>query len=110
TPSLAVIDYPIHPRPKLRVHRVVKFALPPEIEWKVGVEMREDNVGEQLRTRAFQAKRKLLGAYLFAPGPADMTMRADPCFDMILFGVRVRANHDRSTGVVLRDLENQLCV
>jgi hypothetical protein len=42
-PSLAVVDDAIDPRPKLRIHRLTQFFLPPEVEGQVGIQVRENN-------------------------------------------------------------------
>ena len=109
-PCLAVVDDTIHPRPKLRVHRLVKFALPPKIKGKIGIELGEDDVRQQPRRGSFQQKRKLFRANLLAAGAADMAMRTDPRFDAILLRGGVRADDNGATGVVLGDLENDFGV
>src|SRR5436190_5122624 len=97
-PGLAVVNYAIDPGPKLRVHRIVKFTLPPKIKGEIGIEMREDNVRQQFRGGAIQPKRQLFGADLLATRSSDVAMRADPRLHMILFRIGVRVNHDGSTG------------
>src|SRR6266705_2363969 len=53
-PGLAVVNEPVHPGPKLRVHRVVKLALPPKIKREVGIEMRKNDAREQPGAGAFK--------------------------------------------------------
>src|SRR5437899_11103011 len=55
-PRLAVVDEPVDPLPQLRVHRVVKFALPPKIKRQVRIEMRENDARHQIRARPFKTK------------------------------------------------------
>ena len=42
-PSLAVIDDTVNPSPKLRIHRLRKLFLPPEVERQVGIQVRKNN-------------------------------------------------------------------
>src|SRR5205823_1243630 len=42
-PRLAVVNQSINPRPKLRVHRLGKFRLPPKIEREIGIELGKNN-------------------------------------------------------------------
>src|SRR5437763_1275548 len=109
-PFLAVVDDAIDPGPKLRVHRFLKFFLPPEIKRQVGIEMGENNVRKQSRGRSLEQKRKLLGANLLAPGAAHVAMRADPGLDAVLFRIRISADDDGAASVVLRDFGNDLGV
>ena len=53
-PFLAVVNEAIDPGPKLRVHRIVKLALPPKMEREIGIQMREDDAGKKICTRAFE--------------------------------------------------------
>src|SRR5207237_10414954 len=55
-PRLAVVNQSIDPRPKLRVHRLGKFRLPPKIKREVGIEMGTDNVREEFDRRVFEQK------------------------------------------------------
>ena len=38
-PGLAVVDDSIDPRPKLRIHRLTEFLLPPKVERQVRIEI-----------------------------------------------------------------------
>src|SRR5438046_6105374 len=109
-PRLAIEDQPIHPRPKLRVHRVGKIVLPPKVKWQVGIEVGKDNAREEFYARAFQRERKLLGTNLFAPGARNMAMRVDPGFHAIFLRLSVGSDHERAAGVILRDPGDQLRV
>ena len=53
-PRLAVVNQSINPRPKLRVHRLGKFRLPPKIEREIGIELGKNNAREQLDHSAFE--------------------------------------------------------
>src|SRR6476659_3488289 len=53
-PALAVIDYSVDPFPKLWIHRLAKFALPPKIERQVRIQVRENYAREQSRTTALE--------------------------------------------------------
>ena len=70
-PCLAVVDHAVDPRPKLRIHRIVKFTLPPKIKGEIGIELGEDNIRQQLRGGTFQQERKLFGTDLFAAPPGS---------------------------------------
>jgi len=107
-PRLAIEDQPIHPRPKLRVHRVGKIVLPPKVKWQVGIEVGKDNAREEFYARAFQRKRKLLGTNLFAPGAGYVTVRVQPGFDPVLFRFSIRSDHERAAGMILGDPGDQL--
>ena len=106
-PRPAIIDQSVDPLPKLRIHRVVKFTLPPEIKRQIGIEMRKNNARQQLRARAFEQKRQLFGTNLFASGAPDMAMRVDPGGDATLFACAFRFDHQRAAGVVLGDFADQ---
>ena len=84
-PCLAVEDQSIDPCPKLRVHRVGKIVLPPEIQRQIGIEMGKDDARQKLYARTFQRKRNLFGTNLFTPGARHVAMRVDPGFDPVLF-------------------------
>src|SRR6185436_12151311 len=101
-PCLAVVDNAVHPRPQLRIHWIVKFTLPPKIEWKIGIKLGKNDVRQQSRGRSFQQERKLFGTNLFAARPTDVAMRADPRLHAIFFLAGIRANDDCAAGVVLR--------
>ena len=58
-PHLAVVNHAVDPRPKLRVHRIVKFALPPKMQWQIGIQMRKHNARQKIGARSFEEKRKL---------------------------------------------------
>src|SRR6478672_7521227 len=77
-PGLAVVNDPIDPGPKLRIERSAKLLLPPEIERQIGVELREDDIGQETALVPPEKKGKLLGTDLLAAGAADVAMRADP--------------------------------
>ena len=83
-PDLAVIDDAIDPGPKLGIDRGAKLFLPPKVERKVGIELRKNNVRQESAWFAFEHEGKLFGANLFAAGPADVAMRADPRLDPAL--------------------------
>ena len=55
-PDLAVVDHAIDPGPKLRIHRSAELLLPPEVERKVGIELRKNNVGQESALFAFEQK------------------------------------------------------
>jgi len=55
-PDLTVVDHAIDPGPKLRVDRRVELFLPPEVERKVGIELRKNNVGQESALFAFEQK------------------------------------------------------
>src|SRR2546430_15003176 len=55
-PRLAVVNQSIDPRQKLRVHRLGKFRLPPNIETEIGIELGKDNTREEFDRRAFEQK------------------------------------------------------
>ena len=38
-PGFAVVDEPIDPGPELRIHRIGKFVLPPEMKRQIGIQM-----------------------------------------------------------------------
>src|ERR1700736_1509517 len=84
-PRLAIEYKSIDPLPKLRIHRVGKILLPPEIKWQIGIKMGKDNARQECDAWTFQREGELLGTNLFAPGARNMAMRVDPCFDMVLF-------------------------
>ena len=107
-PIVAVVDEAIDPGPELRIHRIGKFLLPPEMKRQIGIQMRKDDARQQICARSFEQKRKLLGADLFAACATDVTMRADPRFHAILGRVAIGANDDRAASVILRDLRDEL--
>ena len=72
--------------------------------------MRENYAREQSRTTAFEQKRDLFGADLFAPCAANVAVRANPRVDAILRCVAIRFDHDGATGVVLSNFRHKLCV
>src|SRR5947209_2276106 len=53
-PIAAVVNETVHPGPKLRIHRIVQFALPPKMKWKVGIKVRKNNAWQQIRARPFE--------------------------------------------------------
>lgn len=55
-PRLAVVNQSIDPRPKLRIHRLSKFRLPPKIEREIGIELGKNNAREEFDRRAFERK------------------------------------------------------
>ena len=55
-PRLAVVNQSIDPRPKLRVHRLGKFRLPPKIEREIGIELGKDNAREEFDRCAIEQK------------------------------------------------------
>src|SRR5215472_10345110 len=55
-PAMAVVDDSIYPCPKLRVHWLAKFLLPPQVEWEIGVQVREDDVWQLCGASAFEKK------------------------------------------------------
>src|SRR5205807_8075215 len=55
-PRLALVNQSIDPRPKLRVHRLGKFRLPPKIKREIGIELGKDNAREEFDRRAFEQK------------------------------------------------------
>src|ERR1700680_3679509 len=57
-PGLTVIDESIDPGPELRVHRIGKFVLPPEMKRQIGFQMRKDDARQQIGARSFEQKRK----------------------------------------------------
>src|SRR5947207_524983 len=91
-PRLAVINYTVDPGPELRVHRIVKFTLPPKMKGEIGIEMRENDIRQQFRGGAIQPKRKLFGTDLLAAGASDVAMSADPRLHLIFFCGGVRVN------------------
>ena len=42
-PCLAIVNYAIDPGPELWIHRLTKFALPPEIERQIRIQVREND-------------------------------------------------------------------
>jgi hypothetical protein len=109
-PALAVVNNAIDPRPELRVHRVGKFALPPEIEREIGIELGKNDVRQEPRRRSFEQKRELFRTDLFVAGAADVAMHVDPRLDPVLFRGGVRADHDRTAGMVFGDFGNDFRV
>ena len=57
-PDLTVVDHAIDPGPKLRIDRRAEFFLPPEIERKIGIELRENNVRAGVRTVGLRAEMR----------------------------------------------------
>ena len=66
-PRLTVVDQAINPGPKVRIHRIAEFTLPPQIKWKIGIEMRKDNARQQLHARTFERKRNCSEQTCFFP-------------------------------------------
>ena len=58
-PIVAVVNQAIDPGPKLRVHRIVKFALPPEMQRQIGIQMRKDNARQQDWRTVLRAETKV---------------------------------------------------
>jgi hypothetical protein len=52
----------------------------------------------------------LFGANLLAAGAADMAMRADPGFHAIFFRRAIGFDNDGTTGMVLSNLCDKLCI
>src|SRR6266516_4955745 len=103
-PGLTVVDQSIDPGPKLRIHRIGKFILPPKIKRQIGIKVRENNIRQQIDRESFQKKRELFRTDLLTSGATDVAMRADPRRDAVFFCRWICADHDRATGMVLRDL------
>src|SRR5438477_8047274 len=108
SPALTVIDDSIDPRPKLRIHRITEFLLPPEIKRQVGIQMREHYAWQQARTTASEQKGNLFRANLLAPGAANVTVGADPGFHPVFLCLAIGLDHDGAAGVVLSNLRHQL--
>src|SRR5436309_260211 len=53
-PVVAVVDYSIDPRPKLRVNRLVKFFLPPKIKREVRIQIGKDDARQLYGAPAFE--------------------------------------------------------
>src|SRR5262245_2096823 len=66
-PALAVVDHSVDPGPKLWVHRLGKFLLPPKIKWQIRIQIREDDAWQLCGATPFEQERNLLGANLLAP-------------------------------------------
>ena len=79
----------------------MEFALPPKIERQVGIEMREDDIREQIGEGTRERKGELFRTNLFAARAADVAMGVDPRLDFLSLGRRIGRNYDRTTGVVL---------
>jgi hypothetical protein len=103
-PERAVVDQPVDPRPELRIDRVRQFALPPEVERQIGIEVREDDAREHPDEAAAQCEGDLLRADLLAAGAADMAMRADPGLCLVDTGVRIGSDDDRAAGMLASQL------
>src|SRR5437870_10940514 len=72
--------------------------------------MGKDNTRQEFYAWTFQRERKLLRTNLFVPGATDVAVCVDPGFDPVLFRVSIRPDHERATGMVLRDPRDQLRV
>ena len=55
-PAVAVVDNSIDPRPKLRVHRLTEFFLPPKVKGQIGIQVRENDARQQSCTSALEAE------------------------------------------------------
>ena len=81
----------------------MELALPPEVQRQIRIEMRQQDVRQELCRLSGERKRELLRADLLVPRAADVTMRADPRLHRCFGSVRVRTNNNRAAGVVLCD-------
>ena len=68
-PDLAVVDDTIDPGPEVRIYRGAELFLPPEVERKVGIELRKNNVRQESALFAFEQEGELFGTDLFSSRP-----------------------------------------
>lgn len=102
-PRAAVKNEAIDPAPKFLIQWFGEFRFPPEAKREIGVEVREDNVGERMGAVAIESEGDLFGANLSLSFAREMAVGADPGFGFGNRRVGVGHDQNRTAGMLAGD-------
>ena len=106
-PVGAIIDQAIDPPPQFLVQRLAEIFLPPEVERKVGVQVRKNDIRQCAHHAAIELEGDLLGTVDARPFPRGGS-GADPRAGLLARGSRVGEDEESAAGVLAGDLGDQI--